>query len=418
MKTRNKIERSGKQGGVLLMAMLVMIAVSILTMGLFKLRATASVEAVYLEHNKQAFWLAESGIADGELLVQYSKAFRDNPASFTIPQGITNSAVEGYYDIDIVRTTVDATAGIYDFEITSVGHVKGMNRRLRKTYRAFPGGKYAIIGISGHTDLAANVEVNGPIAQIEGTVEVHDSRGLQEYIIMGDGEGSLTDKKGVAVVANLPPPPAPSIDASKYLDLLALASATNYPATTNDVVLTVSALSGTNIYNNASGTVIFDSKVKIADDSVLITTGNVRFNRSGVAIGERVVIVSGNDINFKVQATVDGGAEIFAVNNIEFESGSGLINTEPVLLMALNGDIIMSANFIFRGIMIAEKGQVELNANGDITGTVIGGVGVEADANISITYDESVFTEGTPVIPKSFGDVILTSAAWQELSPL
>ena len=70
------------------------------------------------------------------------------------------------------------------------------------------------------------------------------------------------------------------------------------------------------------------------------------------------------------------------------------------------------------GIIIAEKGEVQLNSNGNITGTVIGGVGVDASANISITYDERVFTEGTPVIPKSFGDVILTSARWEELPPL
>ncbi|RLA59007.1 MAG: hypothetical protein DRR04_09620 [Gammaproteobacteria bacterium] len=410
MKTHSE---KSKDGGVLVMAMIVMLAFSILAIGLFKLHETDAVETVYIKHHKQAFWLAEKGLLNGELILQYDKDFRDIP--YAIPSG-TNAVVGGHYDVTVLKTTVDDVAGIYDFEITSVGYVKGFNRRLRKTYRAFPGGKYAIIGISGHTELAANVTIDGPIAQIEGTVNVHDSRGLNDYIIMGDGEGSLTDKKGVAVVANLPPPPAPSIDASKYLDLLV--SATNYPAT-NNVSVTVSSLSGLNVYNNATNTTVyFDSKIKIADNSVIIANGNIRFQKSGVSIGKNVVIVSGDKISFKVQANVAGGVEIFAVNDIEFEAGSGLVSTEPVLLMALNGDITMNANFTFRGIMIAEKGRVELNANGDISGTVIGGVGVAADANITITYDESVFTEGTPVIPKSFGDVILTAATWQELPPL
>ena len=406
-----------KDGGALVMVMIVLLTFSILAVGLLKLHEIDAVETVYIEQYKQAFWLAESGVADGELLLQYSKSFRDNPVLFTIPQGITNTAVRGYYDLGIVKTTVDDVAGIYDFEITSVGYVNGFNRRLRKSYRAFPGGKYAIIGISGHTDLAANVIIDGPIAQIEGTVNIHDSRDLEDYIIMGDGEGSLTDKKGVAVVANLPPPPVPSIEATKYLDLLA--SATNYPST-NDVSVTASSLSGTHVYNNVSNSVVtFSSKINIADDSVIIANGNIRFNSSGATIGERVVIVSGHNISFKVQSTVKAGAEIFAINDIEFESGnSGLTSTDPVLLMALNGDIIMNSNFDFRGIMIAENGQVQLNSNGDITGTVIGGVGVDANANITITYDETVFTEGTPVIPKSFGDVILTQAVWQELPPL
>ena len=412
MKTYSKIN---KEGGALVMVMIVLLTFSILAVGLLKLHETDAVETVYVEQYKQAFWLAESGIADGELLLQYSKAFRDNPASFTIPQGITNTAVRGYYDLGIVKTTVDDVAGIYDFEITSVGYVKGFNRRLRKSYRAFPGGKYAIIGISGHTDLAANVDINGPIAQIEGTMYVHDSRLLDSYIIMGDGEGALNDKKGVAVVANLPPPPAPSIDGSKYLDLLA--STTNDPSVIKvggDVSL--KTLSGINVYTNA---VEFSAKINIEANSVIVANGNIRFSGSHAVIGQNVVIVSGNNISFKVQSTVKAGAEIFAVNDIEFESGnSSLTSTDPVLLMALNGDIIMRSNFSFRGIMIAENGEVQLNSNGDITGTVIGGVGVDANANITITYDETVFTEGTPVIPKSFGDVILTQAVWQELSPL
>ncbi len=412
MKTRSEKSRDG---GVLVMAMIVMLTFSILAIGLFKLHETDAVETVYVEHYKQAFWLAEAGLADGELLVQYSKAFRDNPTTFTIPQGVTNEAVDGYTDMNVARTTVDNVAGIYDFEITSVGYVKGFNRRLRKTYRAFPGGKYAIIGISGHTDLAANVTINGPIAQIEGTVNVHDSRGLEDYIIMGDGEGSLTDKKGVAVVANLPPPPAPAIDATKYTDLLN--STTNDPSLIKaGGIVSSTSLSGTHVYTNA---VEFSAKINIADDSVIVANGSIRFSGSHAVIGQNVVIVSGNNIHFRVQATVKAGAEIFAINNIEFESGnSSLTSTDPVLLMALNGNIIMNSNFEFRGIMIAENGQVQLNSNGDITGTVIGGVGVDANANISITYDESVFTEGTPVIPKSFGDVILTAATWQELPPL
>ena len=152
---------------------------------------------------------------------------------------------------------------------------------------------------------------------------------------------------------------------------------------------------------------------------MIVTSGTLRFDGSGTQIGQNVTIISGDDISFKVQATVGAGTEIYAYSDIVFESGSGL-NTydDPIILMAQTGNIEMNANFDFRGIMIAENGLVDLNSNGDIVGTIIGGIGADVSANITITYDETVFTEGTPVIPKSFGDVILTSVSWRELPPM
>ena len=45
-----------------------------------------------------------------------------------------------------------------------------------------------IIGIDGNTDLSANVSIEGAVAQISGTLDVADSRYLDGYLIMGDGE--------------------------------------------------------------------------------------------------------------------------------------------------------------------------------------------------------------------------------------
>ncbi|MBW2514688.1 MAG: hypothetical protein JRE21_08990, partial [Deltaproteobacteria bacterium] len=63
MTTKKAVQRS-KSGGVLLMAVLVMLAFSILVIGLYKMSATNAVEAVYQDHSNQAFWLAESGLQD------------------------------------------------------------------------------------------------------------------------------------------------------------------------------------------------------------------------------------------------------------------------------------------------------------------------------------------------------------------
>ncbi|MEE9369727.1 MAG: hypothetical protein V3V05_12835 [Pontiella sp.] len=410
MKIHTTEKYNSKEGGALLMVLLTLLFVSVLQIGLLRLQETTAVESVYVEDHKQAFWMAESGLIDGELLIQYDKSFRDSPSA--IPQ-IDVGEVDGKYNITVTKTLLDVTLDTYEYQITSLGTVNGMTRKLQKILKSYPGGKYAIIGISGTTDLAANVTVDGPIAQITGDVNVHDSRLLDDYLIMGDGESALNDRRGEATVANLPPPPAPYIDDSKYTDLLNHASmpatSSNYPAYGNVV------MSGTYFYNN-SNTLLFDGKTIIADNTTIVAKGDVLFNKSGVKVGENVTIVTGSDIDFKVQATIEAGTEIYAYDTIHFQSGSGLeTSDESVLLMAKTGDIIMDSNFDFRGIMIAELGQVELNSNGEIAGTIIGGVGVDANANITITYDESVFTEGTPIIPKSLGDVILVASSWQEL---
>jgi len=413
MKTQTKKSMKSREGGALLMVMLVLLIFSTLQIGLYKTRESTGVESVYVEQGKQAFWLAEAGLNDGTFLIDYSSSFRTTPVA--IPT-ITNSVINGTYDISIAKSAINAALGTFQYTITSVGAVNGFNRRLQKIVTSTPGGKYAIIGISGNTDLAANVKIDGPIAQIDGDMTIKDSRGLTDdsYVIMGNGD--LTDPKGEAIQPNYPPPPAPSIDASKYSAELAIVNAmTNTPG---DKTITTSVAAGQTLYLNENK-VTFDGKLSIGDNAKIVVSGDLRFDGSGIKIGKNVTIVGGNEISFKVQATVASGSEVYAYNNILFESGSGLYTyDDPIILMAQNGDIEMNSNFDFRGIMIAENGQVDLNANGDIVGTVIGGVGVDASANINITYDATVFTEGTPVIPKSFGDVILTSVSWQELPPL
>ncbi len=411
MKTKAQDKFGSKNGGALLMVLLALLFVSIMQLGLLKLREADAVETVFVEDYKQAFWMAESGITDGEMLIQYDKSFRNDPTSVIIPT-VNASEVGGSYNITVTKTTVNFTLGIFDYTITSIGTVNGISRRLQKNFRAYPGGKYAIIGITGATDLAANVHVDGPIAQIAGTISVHDSRLLDDYLILGDGEGALDDRRGEATVANFPPPPAPSINSSTYDSELAKFTAPPSATVTN----ITTSLSGDYYIN---GPVEFDGKISIAADSKIVVNGDVRFDGSGTKIGDNVQIISANDVSFKVQASIGAGAEIYANQDIHFESGSKLFTgDDAVLLMAKNGDIIMDSNFDFRGIMIAENGQVELNSNGDIQGTIIGGVGVDAAARISITYDESVFTDGTPVIPSTFGDVVLVANSWQELPPL
>ncbi len=412
MKTITRAQACHREGGVLLMAMFVMLVFSVLAIGLFKLRETDAVESVYVEQYKQAFWLAESGLADGELLVGYDENFRNSPyAVFR-----TNTTVGGSYDVGVAKTTVNATTEEYEYIITSTGTVRGVTRILQTTHQSIPGGKYAIIGIDGHTDLASNVDVEGPIAQINGTFEVHDSRGLDGYLIMGDGEGALSDKKGEATVVNYPPPPVPVIDFANYEAAIAkLAANTNYPHM-GTINVSDSTLSGT-LYYDAVEVIVGGTGTKVEDGTTIVTTGDISFSKSHVEIGNNVTIIAKN-FSIANQAEIGGGTLIYTQKDIYLRNASDttIVGEAAVVLLA-RGSIEFDSQIDFRGVIFAED-DVQINANGTIEGTIIGGVGVDVDANITITYDESVFKEGTPVTPKTFGDVILTRLSWRELPSL
>jgi hypothetical protein len=413
MKTRAGNKIKSREGGALVMATLVLLAFSILQIGLYKLRETSVVETVFVEHHKQAFWLAESGLHDGLVLINFDKDFRDDP---TPVPSIDVSAVGGSYDIGVERTLIDEDTGEYEYTITSTGTVRGVTRVLESIFSSFPGGKYAIIGINGNTELDALVEVDGAIAQIAGTLDVADSRYLDGYLIMGDGEGALTDKKGAATVANYPPPPAPVIDFADYEGAITkLSNNTNLPhsSTTN---VNVSTLSG-NLYYNADEVIMGGSGTTIADGTTIVSTGDIIFPKSHVVIGENVTIVARN-FSIANQSEMGGGTLIYAQNDIYLRNASDTTTPgDSAIVLVARNNVTLDSQIDFRGIIFGEN-AVEINANGSIEGTIIGGNSVEANSNITITYDESVFKEGTPITPKVFGDVILTRISWKELPSL
>ena len=114
MKTKPKVQANPREGGIILMAMFVMLVFVVLAIGLYKIRESDAVESVYVEQDTQAFWLAETGLADGALLIKHDENFRDIPWVTTQ----TNTVVNGSYETMVVKTTVDASLKIYDYEIT------------------------------------------------------------------------------------------------------------------------------------------------------------------------------------------------------------------------------------------------------------------------------------------------------------
>jgi len=56
------MNNTSKSGGALVMVMIVLLAFSVLSIGLFKLHETDALETVRIQQADQAFWVAEAGL--------------------------------------------------------------------------------------------------------------------------------------------------------------------------------------------------------------------------------------------------------------------------------------------------------------------------------------------------------------------
>jgi Tfp pilus assembly protein PilX len=449
-----------KSGGVLVVIMVIVLTLGILVIGMFKLQETGAVGVVYEEQSKQAFWIAEAGLQVALQRFGYQSAYRSNPVSFTNAYGTNGSYMVTIPNVDPV-SLVDIGDGIlvngtnYTIEVVGtvqVGGLKTFNRRIRHEISAVPGSKYVIETVDGNTTFHSNTKVYGSLISFNGTVDSGNNATVvfTDYIFSDTvvGNGSYTQ-------AEVPPLDPPTLTTSIYTDQidtifenssapnLSISSSTegttNHDANvTYTAALTVDSgatittsgdlrFSQTTTFDgpvviNAGGDVIFDNSTDLPADSIIIAKGDVSLS-SQTVLGSNVRIYSGGDFTIGAQANIDGGTIIYADEDLTVSSGgANTIDASGIgIVLLANESISINSNMEpFKGIMYANTGQIELNANMDIYGTVIGGIGFDAASNVDFYYDPSVFAwdlSSDTGIGINFNDALLVKGRWQELPP-
>lgn len=425
----------GKSGGVLVMAMIVMLTFSVLAIGLFKLFGTNSVEVVYAGQSKQAFWVAESGLQDAIQRLRYNTTFHASAEGGTASFSSSNNLDTARYDVTVTDTGGgNPIINFYQFDVESVGWVRGMNRRVLQRIDTIPGYISAIMAPK-NINVAQNTLVKGPIAVMDGGTLTLDDKippgqneeGDYDIIILDDG--SVVSRRSGAQegkhydVVDLPAPELPTMPDFSGL----LATAQGQPENTATNLGNINLGGGMHYYNIPDGITI----ESITGDGTIVNTGGViltpKSSVGDVDVVADVSIYSFGDVNIGQKNDFSGDTLIYAADSIYF--GDQSIASAKSVLLADGDDgsgvgITMGGHSQFEGIIFADDGTVEIEqgSNGSetrIEGTVISGEGVDVGQNSEIIFNRDMFNDDLFDLSNFFKkQVIVTKKTWVELAPL
>jgi hypothetical protein len=401
--------QSNKNGAILVIVMVVLIAVSLLTAALLQLGSFNELETIRQLRTAQAHWLAEAGLERALSRVMASKTYRTFlPNSFSNDEILLDGL--GSYTVEITKDpTANPLLDIYT--ITSTGMTSNnamvVTNTVRLKLEGGAGGQQAIIALGGSSTIQ-NSDVYGSIYQAPpGTLTFKGGNNFASDVI--DAKGGIVNKPSGADEGTLDPG-SPTLDRTPYTDALNTASTyTNAPLVVDNLnKLTNNLVNGTNYVNGA-----LTINIDLPANRTLVASGPVTFPNS-TTVGAGVKIVAGGNVSFGNHIILKEQTQIFTLVNISFAT-QGATATNGTILLAM-GDINPAKNIDFYGILYAE-GKVLATSGSNIRGTIIAGQGFDIAANCTIYYDPSVFANPNPI---NYGNslAIQTGTLQWEESPL
>jgi len=367
-----------KSGGIMIMVMIVLLTVSFLTVGFFKLQETDAVEAVYVEQSSQAFWLAEAGMQRALDKLRKSKPYRMTPTP------LIDSFGNGSYVVDVTAGVTPST-----WNIVSTGTVQNVLRIVTLNPLLTAEAGYALMGLNGNSRLDKNGTVDDDIYSygkltangfspptINGEVLALDSRNI-DYT-------PLTENDRVEIDID-----APITDFS---------TAVGTPPTFIDVEYPIG--SGiTNTYLDLTGakTVKVDADYDFEifpsvyaegtyGDGTLIVDGDLAFKNSGdpFVIGNAGTVYVDGDIWAGKDGTFGDNTTVYATGAMTLQKASGSASTT----FLIEGDLAVNKDLDFNGLIFAE-GAVTVDGDMDLKGSLIAGEGFWLKGGYNVEYDAS-----------------------------
>ncbi len=426
---------------------------------------------IHARQSEQAFWLAEAGIRKAIQQINLSGAYRNNPTN------ITATLSFGSYQVEVTAQEDFFSSGATNYTLVSTGRVLTMNRRVRQELSTSPGFKFPIVAKGGTSSWNSNSEVNGgPVAVFGGSVDTGNNSTVDigellvdtDVTVSGSGNYSETE-----IPIELQEPTLNTLVYESQFNAVAVGTASaTLPVSarsiggtadytgTNVTFGTMTVADGTVI--RTDGDIIFNGSVSFSGPVRIYAGGNVVFiksttlpagsiieagkgidltaNRSTLGdgtrltsrgsvmlgsqatIGSGVNITAGVNVDIAAQANIGGRTTIYAHGNLTISSGGAneMDQNDGIALLA-NGNIEINSNMNpFYGIMFA-NGKLGFNANLDIHGTVVGGLGFSAASNVDFFYQPGAFDwalNPSTGIQINTHDVVLRKGVWQEISSL
>jgi hypothetical protein len=397
------------RGSVLVMVMVLLLAFSMLTVSLLQTGRDSSLQSIQEQRNAQAHWVAEAGLEKVMARIYASRDYRDGlPSNPSEPEldkeALEGDASKGHYTVWVYKTDgpgLEESTYLIESTGTVSNALISAEAKVRIGLIGAPGVHQGLLGLGGESYVkqSASIEINGDV-YIKGIGDVNrpingDLEDADDGIVVTYGGNTVSVDE--LIIPPLDPAHLPAGSTPTYQTLLTYASDTN-----NAGVIHGTYNGPFDLTSAANHTIYVNGNVNIEDNvtgsGAIVATGTVTFNKNGKTLDSLVTVVANGDLTVTPAAnniTFGENTVLFSGGNISI-SGNQNLPTVGLSLLAM-GDITISANIIFNGIMYANGKVLLVDGTQDITGTIIAGDGFDVRSNTTITYDPSVFPDPVPI---------------------
>lgn len=402
------VKVGGKSGAILGMVLVIVVALSLVGIGLLQLGQMNAVEVSRSYNLSKAFWAAEAGIFHAKAMLRGSQSFRDMLYDLPVsnPQSeyrvATTSEGNGVYTLRSTGTVVSASRVVWQSVFAGEAPPQAFN--------------YALFGGSGELNLRRSSVIDGDVFQ-NGPIDVNPP------VTMTNGTVSATDTNAISP-SSLPivetPDPLPAFPAfdpgpggAGYDGLITTASSPG-PGVTNNVSFPLDLQGKTNYLNMAN----LQIDGNIIGSGTLVVRGDVQLN--SVSLVNNVHIILGGQLTLNCNPCIAGtNCLIYSRGNVETKAGSGggavAADTIGTVTLITSGDVGggsggLEKNLTVTGVVYA-AGIIASKKDITVVGSMLASNGIDIAKNFSLTYSN---LWPVPLLPGFSPEMIVTNILWQE----
>ncbi len=383
----------GKSGAILGFVLIIVLALSLLGVGLLNLGGMNAVEVVRSYNLNKAFWAAEAGLFNARAKLRGDSTYRN----LEIFPSVFSNPGFGY-------TVRVSSSDHVNFGVVSTGVVQGAIRIVQMSLRVEEGWPSAFnysLFSGGQMKLGQNISVTGTGESGNLYADAGYAGGSKEPVT---NSSSIYD----GVSGAYPEPSAahevPVLETA-YYDLkiagIGPSSPSTYPAFLGG---------GTYFVNNSAGINITSS---ITGPGILVVNGPVSIASATAVIGDGITIIAQGILSIGTTSTLGSNDVFYSSTGISVAKDNTFSAGNSALITP--GSIDIQKTFQFAGLIYAGGDIImdKFTGSAGITGCVVSDGDLTIKKDLNITYDASQLP--SPFLPGFNSDVVVTDGIWSQV---
>ncbi len=377
----------GREGAILGMVLVIMLAVSVVGLSLLQLGAVNAVEVSRNLNRDQAFWSADAGLQQARAVLMGNESIR---------KGFFPYAFSG---ADLGYNGQIASVDNINFGIVSTGMWQSAVRIVKQSIKIEEGWPsafdYAIYS-GDHMELREGSVIAG---------DIYADNGYQFIATPPSVSGGIYDDvPGGEYSAPDPVPGIPKLDVSYYDALIANAEA----STTASPVYPLSLGGHTNYLKMAN----YSVGGRINGPGVLVVSGDISISSGSAVIGSDVMLISGGTFTIDKDCTSGSNNLFYAATGFDLAKNNNISIGSCALVTP--GTINIKKELNFSGLIYA-GGTIDADKVGTVVGAIVAGGDVRLKMDYTVTYDASLLP--LEMFPGLEPELKVVESPWSEEFP-